>query len=43
MEIERVQKWVMTALLLTTAMIFASGLALLAGRARTAPAPSPAC
>ena len=32
MEIERVQKWVMTALMLTTAVIFATGLALLAGQ-----------
>ena len=31
MEIERVQKWVMSALMLTTAVIFAVGLALLAG------------
>lgn len=31
MQVERVQKWVMSALLLTTALIFASGLALLAG------------
>lgn len=29
MEIVRVQRWVMSALLLTTAMLFASGLALL--------------
>jgi hypothetical protein len=33
MEIERVQKWVMTALMTTTAVIFAGGLALLAGEA----------
>ena len=33
MEIERVQKWVMTALMLTTAVIFAAGLSLLAGQA----------
>jgi len=33
MEIERVQKWVMTALMLTTAVIFAVGLSLLAGQA----------
>jgi hypothetical protein len=33
MEIERVQKWVMTALMMTTAVIFAVGLALLAGQA----------
>jgi hypothetical protein len=32
MEIERVQKWVMTALMMTTAVIFATGLALLAGQ-----------
>lgn len=32
MEIERVQKWVMSALMLTTATIFAVGLALLAGQ-----------
>jgi len=31
MEIERVQKWVMTALMMTTAVIFAVGLSLLAG------------
>lgn len=31
MEIERVQKWVMSALMLTTAVIFAVGLSLLAG------------
>jgi FtsH-binding integral membrane protein len=30
MEIDRVQKWVMSALMLTTAVIFAVGLALLA-------------
>jgi hypothetical protein len=30
-EIERVQKWVMSALLLVTAFIFAGGLAFLAG------------
>jgi hypothetical protein len=33
MEVERVQKWVMTALMMTTAVIFAVGLALLAGQA----------
>ena len=33
MQIERVQKWVMTALMMTTAVIFASGLSLLAGQA----------
>jgi hypothetical protein len=33
MEIERVQKWVMTALMMTTAVIFAAGLSLLAGQA----------
>ena len=33
MEIERVQKWVMTALMMTTAVIFAVGLSLLAGQA----------
>ena len=32
MEIERVQKWVMSAIVLTTATIFASGLSLLASR-----------
>ena len=32
MQIERVQKWVMTALMMTTAVIFASGLSLLAGQ-----------
>jgi hypothetical protein len=32
MEIERVQRWVMTALMMTTAVIFATGLALLAGQ-----------
>jgi hypothetical protein len=32
MEIEKVQKWVMSALMLTTAVIFAVGLALLAGQ-----------
>jgi len=32
MEIERVQKWVMTALMMTTAVIFAVGLSLLAGQ-----------
>lgn len=31
MEIERVQKWVMTSLLLTVAAIFAGGLCALAG------------
>ncbi len=31
MEIERVQKWVMSALLLVTALIFAGGLCVLAG------------
>jgi len=36
MEIERVQKWVMTALMLTTAVIFAVGLSLLAGQAERA-------
>jgi hypothetical protein len=33
MEVERVQRWVLTALMMTTALIFASGLALLAGQA----------
>jgi hypothetical protein len=33
MEVERVQRWVLTALMMTTAVIFASGLALLAGQA----------
>ena len=33
MEIDRVQKWVMTALMMTTAVIFAVGLSLLAGQA----------
>ena len=36
MEIDRVQKWVMTALMMTTAVIFAVGLALLAGQAERA-------
>lgn len=36
MEIEKVQKWVMTALMLTTAVIFAVGLALLAGQSEQA-------
>ena len=31
MQVERVQKWVMSALLLTTATIFAGGLTVLAG------------
>jgi hypothetical protein len=31
MQVERVQRWVMSALLLTTATIFASGLSVLAG------------
>lgn len=31
MQVERVQKWVMSTLLLTTGTIFAGGLALLAG------------
>ena len=33
MEIERVQRWVMTALMMTTALIFATGLSLLSGQA----------
>ncbi|MGY2874148.1 hypothetical protein ACVW00_001338 [Marmoricola sp. URHA0025 HA25] len=33
MEIERVQRWVMTALMMTTAVIFATGLSLLAAQA----------
>jgi hypothetical protein len=33
MQVERVQRWVMSALLLTTATIFAGGLSLLAGSA----------
>ena len=33
MQVERVQKWVMSALLLTTATIFAGGLSVLAGSA----------
>jgi hypothetical protein len=33
MQIEQVQRWVMTALMMTTAVIFASGLSLLAGQA----------
>jgi hypothetical protein len=33
MEVERVQKWVMSALLLTTAAIFSCGLALLSDHA----------
>jgi hypothetical protein len=32
MEIERVQRWVMTALMMTTAVIFATGLSLLSGQ-----------
>lgn len=36
MEIERVQKWVMSALMLTTAVIFATGLALLSEHAKGA-------
>lgn len=32
MEIERVQRWVMSALVLTTATIFATGISLLAGQ-----------
>ncbi|HEX2858072.1 MAG TPA: hypothetical protein VHO26_11465 [Propionibacteriaceae bacterium] len=32
MEIERVQKWVMSAVVLTTATVFASGISLLAGQ-----------
>lgn len=36
MEIERVQKWVMTALMMTTAVIFAVGLSLLAGQSDAA-------
>lgn len=36
MEIERVQRWVMTGLMMTTAVIFASGLALLSGQAERA-------
>jgi hypothetical protein len=32
MEIERVQRWVMTALMMTTAVIFAVGLSLLSGQ-----------
>ena len=31
MDVERVQMWVMTSLMMTTAVIFAAGLALLAG------------
>ena len=31
MQVERVQRWVMSALLLTTATIFAGGLSVLAG------------
>jgi hypothetical protein len=31
MQVERVQKWVMSALLLTTLLIFAGGLTVLAG------------
>ncbi len=31
MQVERVQRWVMSALLLTTATIFASGLTVLSG------------
>ncbi len=33
MEVERVQKWVMSALLLVTSLIFSGGLAFLAGAA----------
>lgn len=33
MQVERVQKWVMSTLLLTTATIFAGGLSVLAGTA----------
>jgi hypothetical protein len=32
MQIEQVQRWVMTALMMTTAVIFATGLSLLAGQ-----------
>ena len=36
MQVERVQRWVMSALAATTALIFAGGLAALAGSARRA-------
>lgn len=36
MKVERVQKWVMSALMMTTAVIFATGLALLAGHSERA-------
>lgn len=36
MQVERVQKWVMSALVLTTATIFATGISLLAGRSEQA-------
>jgi hypothetical protein len=36
MDVERVQKWVMSALVLTTATIFASGLSLLARQSEQA-------
>jgi len=36
MDVERVQKWVMSAVVLTTATIFASGLSLLAGQSQQA-------
>lgn len=36
MEIERVQRWVMSAVVLTTATIFATGISLLAGQSEQA-------
>ena len=36
MEIERVQRWVMSAVVLTTATIFATGISLLAGQSKQA-------
>jgi hypothetical protein len=35
-QVERVQKWVMSALVLTTATIFATGISLLAGQSEQA-------
>jgi hypothetical protein len=36
MQIERVQRWVMSAVVLTTATIFATGISLLAGQSEQA-------
>jgi Na+/H+ antiporter NhaA len=36
MQVERVQRWVMSALVLTTATIFATGISLLSGRSEQA-------